>query len=312
MSLIQGLYRATIPGQLPLTTIKYYLEAIDSAPAHNQATDPAGGAAAPYQYTTLPGRQLKYDDGWPAQFLIVSEVAANDNAFAVLFTPTTFPITVSKLRVYVNETTPFKLSVTTAGMGQPGTVMAGPFTVNSAFAPGWAEVSIPESTQPLITAGHFFVVLEWLSTTPTTPGVASDTMNVDGRSMWYDKSQGWTAWPYADWMIRAVYNSSVGIVDAEDGVHPANFELAQNYPNPFNPQTTISYALPEMAYVTLTVYNTLGRRVRNFDLGIQGAGDHQILWDGSDDQGRRVTSGIYFYRLSTGGQSQTRKMLLMK
>lgn len=312
MAFIQGLYRATIPVQLPLASVKYYIEATDSSPLHNQMTDPVGGASAPYQYTTLPGRQLKYDDGWPANFLIVSEVASNDNAFAVLFTPTTYPITVSKLRVYVNETAQFKLSVTTAGMGQPGTVLAGPFNVNSAFAPGWAEVSIPESAQPVITAGHFFVVLEWMPSTPTTPGVASDTMNVDGRSMWYDRSQGWTAWPYADWMIRAVYSSSVGIVEAGDGAHPDQFTLAQNYPNPFNPRTTIEYAMVQPGSVSLSIYNALGRRVRHFDLGLQGAGQHQVVWDGRDDHSRSVTSGVYFYRLTAGDQTQSRKMILMK
>jgi len=312
MALISGLYRATIPTQLPMTSVKYYIEGTDNAAAHNRSTDPVGGPTAPHQYTTLPGRQLKYDDGWPANFLIVSDIAGNGNAFAVLFTPVTYPVTISKLRVYVNDTSPFSLSVTTAGMGQPGSVIAGPFTANSAFAPGWAGVSIPENSQPVVTTGHFFVLLEWISSTPGSPGVAADTMNVDGRSMWYDNSQGWTSWPYADWMIRAVSNSSVAIVEAEDGAHPEKFALAQNYPNPFNPQTTIEYTMPQTGKVLLSIYDALGRRVRNFDMGIQGVGQHQVVWNGSDDSGLPVPSGVYFYRLTTGDRTQSRKMLLLK
>ncbi len=312
MLLSQGLYRATIPAQLPSSVVQYYIEAVDNAAQHNKAAEPSGGAESPYVYTTHSGGQLKYDDGWPASFWIVSEVAGNGNAFAVLFTPIMYPITIKQLRVYVSETTPFNLSVHTAGTPEPGSVLAGPFTVSSTEAPGWAEVTIPESTQPVITAGHFFVVLEWQPSTPTTPGVAADTMNVDGRSMTYDNATGWVTWPLSDWMIRAVYSSPVGIVETESGTHPDRFELAQNYPNPFNPRTTIEYAMPEPGPVCLSIYNALGQKVRHFNLGIRGAGNHRFDWDGCDEKGQPAPSGIYYYRLTAGGQTQTRKMVLVK
>jgi hypothetical protein len=307
----QGLYQATIPAQLPSAVVKYYIEAVDDAPLHNVGVDPSSGALAPHQYTTHPGRQLKYDDGWPAYFLIVSEVS-NGNAFAVLFTPTTYPVTISQLRVYVSETAPFSLSIYTAAMGHPESIIAGPYTLSAPQAPGWAEVTIPESAQPVITAGHFYVVLQWQPSTPETPGVAADTLNPDGRSMWYDDAEGWSSWPHADWIIRTVYTTPVGIFEADGGGHPDQFELGQNYPNPFNPSTTIEYAMPEPGSITLTVYNGLGQRIRRLDLGYKGAGVHRIDWDGRDQKGQPVASGVYYYSLTAGDRTQTRKMVLLK
>ena len=311
MSLTRELYRATIPAQLPTTTVKYYITATDNSPQHNQATNPAAGASSPNTYTTLSGMQLKYDDGWPAYFMVVSEIS-NGNAFAVLFTPTTFPIKVTRLRVYVSETAPFKLSLRAASTPQPGAVIAGPFTISASTAPGWAEVDIPEAAQPVVTAGHFFVVLEWLSSSPATPGVAADTLSPDGRSLWYDNAQGWADWPYADWIIRAVYTTPVGVVEAGSGSTPSTFDLAQNYPNPFNPRTTIEYALPAAAPVALAIYNVRGQRVRSLDLGMQGPGSHRLEWDGCDDHGRSAASGMYYYRLTAGDQIRNRKMVLLK
>jgi len=307
----RGLYQATIPAQLPSAVVQYYIDAVDNAPQHNTGVDPSSGALAPYQYTTYSGRQLKYDDGWPAYFLIVSEIS-NGNAFAVLFTPTTYPVTISQLRVYVSETSPFSLSIYTASMGQPESLLAGPYVVSAAQAPGWAEITIPESAQPIITAGHFYVVLQWQPSTPETPGVAADTLNPDGRSMWYDDAEGWSTWPYADWIIRAVYSTPVGVFEAENGERPDRFELGQNYPNPFNPSTTIEYAMPEPGSISLSIYDVLGRAIRHLDLGYRGAGIHRIGWDGRDEKGQPVASGIYYYRLIAGDWMQTRKMVLLK
>lgn len=92
---------------------------------------------------------------------------------------------------------------------------------------------------------------------------------------------------------------------------PLNYALKQNYPNPFNPSTTIEYDLPEDGTVQLTVYNNLGQRVRTLYNGAQIAGAHKVIWDGRDDQGNPLASGIYFYSLKTIKLSQTKKMLLI-
>ncbi|KAB2881295.1 T9SS type A sorting domain-containing protein, partial [bacterium] len=93
---------------------------------------------------------------------------------------------------------------------------------------------------------------------------------------------------------------------------PAVFALKQNYPNPFNPSTTISYDVPEDTKLNLTIYNLLGQKVRTLVSGSQIAGSYKTLWNGTNDRGQTVASGIYFYRLETQSFIKTQKMLLIK
>lgn len=88
--------------------------------------------------------------------------------------------------------------------------------------------------------------------------------------------------------------------------------LYPNYPNPFNPQTTIKYSLAQAEDVSLEIFNLKGQRVKICFAGVQKAGNHDFVWNGSDDHGREVASGIYLYRLSSAKFSQSRKMILMK
>ena len=92
-----------------------------------------------------------------------------------------------------------------------------------------------------------------------------------------------------------------------DQVLPQQYVLSQNYPNPFNPNTQISYALPEASQVTLEVFNSLGQRVATLVDAQQSAGYHTASFDAS-----QLSSGVYLYKLSTPGFSQTKKMLLVK
>ncbi len=109
------------------------------------------------------------------------------------------------------------------------------------------------------------------------------------------------------------YSTSTGIKDeAESGNKPSRFMLSQNYPNPFNPVTTIEYYLPKSALVKLSVYNILGQKVRNLVNEYQTAGIKRMSWDGKDETGNSVASGIYFYKLSASDFAETRKMLLIK
>lgn len=93
---------------------------------------------------------------------------------------------------------------------------------------------------------------------------------------------------------------------------PADLTLAQNYPNPFNAQTEIAYRLPAMTRVALTVYNAQGQPVRQLKNAVEMAGMHQIIWDGKDDRGQALASGLYFYRLQTAYGHLTRRLILLK
>lgn len=93
---------------------------------------------------------------------------------------------------------------------------------------------------------------------------------------------------------------------------PYRFALEQNYPNPFNPATAIAYSLPVQQQVSLLVFNILGQKVRTLVSGLEQAGPHQVTWNGKDDAGTEVASGIYFYRLAAGDERETKKMLLVR
>jgi hypothetical protein len=88
--------------------------------------------------------------------------------------------------------------------------------------------------------------------------------------------------------------------------------LKANYPNPFNPRTQIDFDLPHSDLVEVSVFNLLGQRVSKLLDGPVEAGLHSVEWDGTDDSGRRVASGVYFYRLTSPTISETRKMVLLK
>jgi hypothetical protein len=90
------------------------------------------------------------------------------------------------------------------------------------------------------------------------------------------------------------------------------FALEQNVPNPFNPTTTIAFSVPQSARATLVVYDVRGRRVATLLDGHVPAGARSVTWDGVNDSGRQVSSGVYFYRLATGDKVRVRKMLLIK
>ncbi|MCH7877820.1 MAG: T9SS type A sorting domain-containing protein [candidate division Zixibacteria bacterium] len=108
------------------------------------------------------------------------------------------------------------------------------------------------------------------------------------------------------------FDFATDVTDDENALLPDEFQLQQNYPNPFNPTTTIEFALPERGAVELIIYNTLGQRVRSLASGMYGAGKYSVSWDGTDNYGRQVTSGVYYYRLRAGDVVQSRKMVLLK
>ena len=93
---------------------------------------------------------------------------------------------------------------------------------------------------------------------------------------------------------------------------PVDFSLSENHPNPFNPQTEISYDLPNAGQVELSIYNLLGQRIKTLVDEFQAAGHKTVRWDGTDEEGNKIASGIYFYRIKAGDFVDSKKMILMK
>ena len=93
---------------------------------------------------------------------------------------------------------------------------------------------------------------------------------------------------------------------------PETFALLQNYPNPFNPSTNIRYQLPAQTQVKLVVYNILGQEVRRLVDDFKPAGYYTVIWDGRNLHGIPVPSGVYYYKITAGDFSKSKKMLLIK
>jgi hypothetical protein len=119
--------------------------------------------------------------------------------------------------------------------------------------------------------------------------------------------------PYVQEVNPEFVGSNVALNSQAPGVAlPTEFSLSQNVPNPFNPTTQVSFALPKAANVNLTIYNVLGQQVKTLVNQEMSAGVQTIEWDGTDNTGRTVASGVYFYRLNAGDFQATKKMLMLK
>jgi len=110
--------------------------------------------------------------------------------------------------------------------------------------------------------------------------------------------------------------TSLKVMTAVEGegeaVNPHEFRLEQGFPNPFNPSTTIEFSLPARGRVELAIYNLAGQQVRKLVSSVVDEGAHSIRWDGTDDGGSELATGVYLYRLQAGEQVSSRKLLLLR
>ena len=124
---------------------------------------------------------------------------------------------------------------------------------------------------------------------------------------------GWVAIAGVDIMVTAyVSDQPVGVENDGSNEIPLTFELQQNYPNPFNPSTVISYQLPQNELVNLEIYNALGEKVRTLVNETQDTGKYDVIWDGKNNFGNQLSSGIYLYRLTAGNYVKVMKMVLLR
>ena len=106
--------------------------------------------------------------------------------------------------------------------------------------------------------------------------------------------------------VRPISEMVTGVAPSKQGL-PGHFALEQNYPNPFNPSTMISFSLPTKSFVTLKVFDVIGREVTTLASEEKNAGTHQLQWNASS-----MPSGIYFYRLQAGSFTETKRLIVLK
>jgi hypothetical protein len=172
-----------------------------------------------------------------------------------------------------------------------------------------------DDNPPLITGYERLHILNLVfRIEPDTPDqyvTIDSTIDPVGGSLRFGLIDGMTG--FAPHLVPGMitYGDPTGFEDITE-THPATFALKQNYPNPFNPQTSIEFALPEGQMVSLEIFNILGQRVRTLVGGFRKAGTYTVVWDGANDVGSDVPSGIYFYRLAAGTFIRTAKMVLLR
>jgi hypothetical protein len=111
--------------------------------------------------------------------------------------------------------------------------------------------------------------------------------------------------------IQLAWHNNVGIT-GDDISKPERYSLAQNYPNPFNSNTEIKFTLPKTSAIEINIYDIAGRKVKMLISGMQESGTRNIIWDGRNDAGEEVSSGVYYYRLKTSDGVLIKKMTLLR
>ena len=287
---------------------------------------------APYTYqATGTGPQaveLKYDDGQPEGYLVLSP----GDSISVNFDGVP-GAQLDSLRIAFRRAGTMRMGIWTfTGSFAPspfGQVLPSPSNVVSSDS---TTVSYPIPYRNWVTvdlrsyhidASSPFVAAFLVGSNPTAPAIMISSELDDGNyhSHTWSQSSGnrWVVFSDAGnsanvfrYLVRAYVHAGVtGVTNVTD-LLPATFFLSQNFPNPFNPSTRIEYQLPSSQHVLLVVYDVLGRQIRDLVDEVQPAGSYRTVWDGKDPSGRDAASGVYFYQLRTQSFVQTNKMVLLR
>ena len=253
--------------------------------------------------------ELIYDDGIPNIFYVV-DFSYDGNKFGIRFTPQQYPATIYRIKAFTNNgNSPIQIYIYSDSSGIPGHPIAGPWTGTSYQTAGIDSflVTIPGTEPPTITSGDFHVILAYLPTSPGAPGIGADNAQpVNGRSMYFTNTAGWNPTTGVDLIVRAFVTGQTQGVAAGKEI-PRVFALEQNYPNPFNPSTKISYQLPERSFVSLKVFDILGREVATLVNEEKEAGTYAAVWNATN-----AASGVYFYQIQAGSFASVKKLLLLR
>jgi len=263
--------------------------------------------------------EMMYDDGISDGAYWVGDYPTSSNRkFGVRFVPNlSVPFTITNVRFFlpnITYTGNFDYLAIAKEMDDFPDTTEFLATIENPELPGvntWASYDL---SYPIADDTPLWVVLHWADTENAGPYIGADnTGTIDHQSFWYsDETAIWTQWNFNDWMIRMTLRTGTGAeTDYYSGL-PDRISLSQNYPNPFNPSTTIQFGLPNSGHARIEVFNMLGQRVRLVADSYYNAGYHSVIWDGKSDSGDNVSSGVYYYRLTTEKFGISKKLTMLK
>jgi bacillolysin/thermolysin len=261
---------------------------------------------------------LSYDDNDP--YTGVYESDANWE-LAVRFTPPVPNVKVSNIKILlVGENNPYGNGQFTLKMykadgtgGLPGTSILNPSQIVPQQV-GWLSIDLTNVNPN----GDFYVSMKYDGS--NQPLIGADPPPGNQRAYEYN-AVSWYKLTGSDeysLFMRATVQTLTGILTIDSKIHE-QFSISQNYPNPFNPQTSIRYDLPTLSHVRLDIYDISGKRVANLVNNGQQPGTYEATWNGKNDDGVNVASGVYYYRIevsdeinSANKRVEINKMLLIK
>jgi hypothetical protein len=265
--------------------------------------------------TTNVTTEILYDDG----FLdIYGYVSTNfyDNKFAEKMIPClTAPYYITQARFYVSNTDPIIISLNSDSAGLPGlgpTFYIAPAETIYSGGSGWTVKEFMPAIQ-MSNTNPFWMVIHWISTSPGSPYIGMDnTSPLDNFSYWYwteTSNPGWHLWSY-DFMMRVYTTAEVGIQEKNNEATPILIMHTLS-PNPFNKNTSIAFTISKKGQLKLKVYDISGRMVSTIAEEIKEPGEYQIIWNGTDNKGRKLSSGIYFLKADYEQKSITKKVIFI-
>ncbi|MCX8010038.1 MAG: T9SS type A sorting domain-containing protein, partial [Ignavibacteria bacterium] len=248
---------------------------------------------------------LVYDDGTPAGGYYWS--SANTGSCNRM-TPTVSSAQVIQMGIYFTGINAgsgnYKPIILGKSAGKPGSNLA-TLPTRIASPPGWDDFDL--TSYNITVTDEFFVGL--LYDGVNRPAFGFDPAN-NGRAWDKDTSGNWTAWNET-YFMRAKIKTTTSIAELDNKI-PKDFSISQNFPNPFNPQTKIKYSLPKGEYVKIKVFDVNGKEVAELVNNYQSPGNYTVEWNGRNNFGQQVSSGIYFYQIEAGKYKETKKMTLIK
>ena len=259
--------------------------------------------------------EILYDDGFRDVYGYVSS-NFYDNKFAEKMLPClASPYYITQARFYVSSTDPIIMSLNSDSSGLPGlgpTYYIAPAETIYSGGAGWAVREFMPAIQ-MTDANPFWMVIHWISSSPNAPYIGMDnTSPLDNLSYWYwtdSSNPGWHLWSY-DFMMRVYTTAEVGI-EEENNEAMTKLIMHTLSPNPFNKNVSIAFTIPRKGLLKLKVYDISGRMVSTITEEIKEPGEYQIIWNGTDNKGRKLSSGIYFLKANYEQKSLTKKLIFI-